>query len=278
VSQIHVDGLLADAAVLQAPNLRVAGLLAEAPTLQTPHLRVDGLLADAAVLQSAHLRVAGLLLEAYVTDLPEDQVTAVFPAAILARAGWELHRRPTWSGRVAAPVSGREVLTPYYQYPLREFELTFEGLLSGASMGVIPAQSKQLLDGFFSTVNGPYGRFLFADPEDSSVTGGVIATAPGGVAAFPIVRVLNGGYAEPVGQVNAIQNVYLNGVAQAAGSWSVVLPNTLVLGSSPAAGVTITADFTFYWVCRFLEDQTDFGEFARNFHAVKSLRFRTVKP
>ncbi len=47
--------------------------------------------------------------------------------------GWSVHKRPTFSTRVASHASGREVRSPLYAGTLYEFELTYEGLSSGAA-------------------------------------------------------------------------------------------------------------------------------------------------
>ena len=52
-----------------------------------------------------------------------------FPA--LPGQSWSVHKRPTFSTRVAAHVSGREVRTPFFAHTLYEFELTFDGLAGG---------------------------------------------------------------------------------------------------------------------------------------------------
>jgi len=55
----------------------------------------------------------------------------------LAGQGWSVHKRPTFSTRVASHVSGREARTPFYSVPLYEFELTFEGLDSAGGFQVM---------------------------------------------------------------------------------------------------------------------------------------------
>ncbi|MGP0058404.1 MAG: DUF2460 domain-containing protein [Beijerinckiaceae bacterium] len=197
-----------------------------------------------------------------------------FPA--LAGQGWSVHKRPTFSTRVASHVSGREVRQSLYAYTLYEFELSFDGLASGASYPGLGTASLQSLMGLFLQVEGQYGTFLYTDPSDGQVMGQGIATGDGTTTAFTFMRTL-GGFIEPVSWVSSVANVYLNGVAQAAG-WSLTQPNTLVFASAPGAGVTITADFSYAFVCRFLDDVEDFEEFMNGLWTVQSLKFRSVKP
>ncbi len=197
-----------------------------------------------------------------------------FPA--LPGQAWSVHKRPTFSTRVASHASGREARTPLYAYPLYEFELTFEGLASDSRFPGVGANSLQSLLGLYLQCQGQFGTFLYTDPTDNAAVGQLVGTGDGRSAVFPFVRTL-GAFTEPVGWVLAVQNVYLNGVAQ-TGGWTLSAPNSLTFASAPARDANITADFNFAYVCRFLDDQTDFENFMAGLWQVQSLKFRSVKP
>jgi hypothetical protein len=40
----------------------------------------------------------------------------------------------------------------------------------------------------------------------------------------------------------------------------------------------VTADFSYYFLCRFYDDTMTFEEFMKNFHEASSVKFITVKP
>jgi uncharacterized protein (TIGR02217 family) len=189
--------------------------------------------------------------------------------------GWSVHKKPTFSTLVAGAASGREIRAALYQYPLWEFELTFEGLAADASFPGLGAQSLQSLMGFFLQRQGQFGQFLYVDPSDNSATLQSIGSGDGATLSFTMPRTL-GGFAEPVGWVTSIASVYLNGVSQASG-WSLAPPNALVFAAPPGVGVAITATFSYAFVCRFLEDVQDFEEFMQNLWALQSLKFRSVR-
>ena len=197
-----------------------------------------------------------------------------FPA--LAGQGWSVHKRPTFSTRVASHVSGREVRQALYAYTLYEFELTFTGLSSGSSFPGIGNNSLQSLMGLYLQCEGQYGTFLYTDPTDNTVTAQGIATGDGSTTSFTFMRTL-GGFIEPVSWVSSVANVSLNGVAQSSG-WSFAQPNILTFASAPGSGVVITADFSYAFVCRFLDDKNDFENFMNGLWQVSSLKFRSVKP
>ena len=190
--------------------------------------------------------------------------------------GWSVHKKPTFSTLVASHASGREVRDPLWQLPIWEFELTFDGLASdSASYPGLGAQSLQSLMGLFLQCQGQFGTFLYADPTDHAVVNQGVATGDGATTTFTMLRSL-GGFAEPVGWVTSIANVYFNGVNHPSG-WSLTAPNSLVFASAPASGIVITASFSYAFQCRFADDSEDFEQFMQNLWTVQSLKFRSVR-
>jgi hypothetical protein len=198
----------------------------------------------------------------------------------LAGLGWSRHKKPGFNTRVAGHVSGREVRVALMAYPLYEFEAVYDGLTSYSSPGGgvtgLGASSLQNLMGFFLQLQGQFGTFLYTDPDDNAVTGQVFATGDGATTSFTLLRTL-GGFLEPVGWVTTLANVYKNGVHQSSG-FSLAPPNTLTFTSAPASGVTLAADFSYAFNCRFVDDQMDFEEFMSNIWKLGSMKFRSVKP
>jgi hypothetical protein len=201
------------------------------------------------------------------------------PLPSLAGLSWSRHKKPGFSTRVASHVSGREVRVALMSYPLYEFEAVYNGLASAATPSFIGlgAASLQSLMGFFLQLQGQFGTFLYTDPDDNTVTAQAFATGDGATTSFTMMRSL-GGFPEPVGWVTSIANVYLNGVAQSASSYSLAVPNTLTFSSAPGSGVTVSADFAYAFNCRFLDDKMDFEEFMSNLWRLDSMKFRSVKP
>jgi hypothetical protein len=197
----------------------------------------------------------------------------------LAGLSWSRHKKPGFSTRVASHVSGREVRVALMSYPLYEFEAVYSGLASSATAAFagLGSSSLQSLMGFFLQLQGQFGTFLYADPDDNSVTGQAFATGDGSTTSFTMMRSL-GGFLEPVGWVTAIANVYLNGTVQSSSSYSLTAPNSLVFTSAPASGATVSADFSYAFNCRFLDDQMDFEEFMASLWRLESMKFRSVKP
>jgi hypothetical protein len=194
---------------------------------------------------------------------------------VLNGLGWSVHKRPTFSTRVAGHVSGREVRLPLYSNTLYEFELTYDGLDSLGGFPGLGANSLQTLLGFYLQCQGQYGTFLYTDPTDSAVTGQAIGTGDGSTTAFTLPRTI-GGFTEPVSWAVSVANVKVNGTPTSA--WTLTQPNTLTFTTAPGSGYAIVADIDYAFQCRFLDDQEDFENFMQGLWTVQSLKFRSVKP
>ena len=206
-------------------------------------------------------------------NAPTISTPPAFP--VLPGQAWSVHKRPTFATQVAPHVSGREVRRANYAAALYEFEVSFDGLASSGFAG-LGASSLQVLMGFYLACQGQFGTFLYADPTDDPVTGQPIGVGDGATTTFTFVRAL-GGATEPVGWVTGLGNVYLGGVAQAAAATALAQPNTLTFATAPAAGTRIAADFTYAFVCRFLDDSQDFENLAAGLWQLGSLKFRSVR-
>ena len=82
---------------------------------------------------------------------------------------------------------------------------------------------------------------------------------------------------EPISWVVGIPTVYLDGVAQADATWSIVQPNVLSFNSAPGVGAAITADVSYGFLCRFVDDTADFEQVMWNLWEAKTIKFRQVR-
>jgi uncharacterized protein (TIGR02217 family) len=191
--------------------------------------------------------------------------TAVFP--LLLGQGWSMTKAPSFATRVQRAVSGRELRVLDMPNPRWTFTLTFTYL---------PVADLRTLMGFFLSRQGAYDTFLFDDPSDDSVAAQQIGSGDGSTTAFQLGRTL-GGFYEPVTAPNQVTAVYFNGIAQ--GGYSVdPASGLLTVASPPAAGLAVTADFTYYFRCRFVDDVSEFENFMQNLWQLKQLQFTSVLP
>ena len=188
--------------------------------------------------------------------------------------GWSVKKTPTFSTRVAAHSSGREVRASLYAHALYAFELGFDGLDSSGANAGLQAQSLQSLLGFWLSCGGQLGTFLYVDPTDNAVTNQAIATGDGATTSFTLVRAI-GSYVEPASSVTSVSSVTVSGAATSA--YVLTAPNVIAFTTAPASGAPIVASFSYGFQCRFLDDQAEFDNFCSGLWRVSKLKFRQVR-
>jgi uncharacterized protein (TIGR02217 family) len=87
-----------------------------------------------------------------------------------------------------------------------------------------------------------------------------------------------GGFQEPIVAPNIVSAVYLDGITQSPASYGVD-PNTglVTFETAPGSGLIITADFSYYFRCRFVDDSYAFENFMFQLWQLKKLTFISVR-
>lgn len=198
----------------------------------------------------------------------------LFPS--LAGQGWSVHKRPTFSTRVAGHVSGREVRSALFAQTLYEFELTFDGLSASADSALagLGVGSAQVLAGFYLACRGRLTPFLYVDPSEGPLIDQIVGVGDGVTTNF-ILRRSIADYLEPASWVVSVAGATVAGMAQTG--WALIPPNILAFSTPPAPGHRVGASFNTAYLCRFLDDQQDFENISRDLWRVRSLRFRSVR-
>jgi uncharacterized protein (TIGR02217 family) len=130
---------------------------------------------------------------------------------------------------------------------------------------------------------GAFGTFLFHDPSDWQVSGQEIGIGDASATVFQLQRAMGaalpgGGFLEPITAPNIVSAIYLNGITQDPGSYSVDPRTGLVsFGIAPGTGLIISADFSYYFRCRFVDDKYDFENFMFRLWELKKLTFISVR-
>lgn len=199
---------------------------------------------------------------------------AVFPA--LLGLGWSVKRSEIWVTRSQESVSGKEVRIADWTFPRHEWELTFEHLLQGSLNGQTRADFASL-SGFFNLRQGMFDSWLYQDVDDNAVTDQIIAVGDGTTTAFQLIRSF-GNFVEPMLAPNVITNVKVANSVQSPGTYSVdSTTGILTFNAAPANAAGITATFSYFFRCRFLEDRMDFEKFSSALYLAKSVKFQSLK-
>ena len=203
----------------------------------------------------------------------------VFPT--LPGLAWSVTKSPTFQTRIQRAASGRELRALDYPYPLWQFTLVFDLLRDNPAAGY---DELRTLMGFFMLCQGAFGTFLFRDPSDDRVAGQQIGVGNASTTVFQLQRSMGttlpgGGFQEPIVAPNVVSAVYLNGITQSPANYNVD-PNTglVTFATAPGSGLSISADFSYYFRCRFVTDSYTFENFMFQLWQLKQLTFISVRP
>jgi uncharacterized protein (TIGR02217 family) len=208
---------------------------------------------------------------------------------VLPGVGWSVTKMPTFQTRIQRAVSGRELRAQDYPSPLWQFQLTFNFLRDGQDTRIGPGLGSgydelRTLYGLYLACAGAFGTFLFLDPTDSNRIGMAVGVGDSSTSSFQLQTQwgFSPSFVGPVYAVQQITAVYLNGLTQTPGTYSCAagLNSTglLTFDTPPLSGVQITADFVFYFRCRFVDDSYSFENFMYQLWQLKKLTFITVFP
>ena len=193
---------------------------------------------------------------------------------------------------VGTTKSLREVRVSQQTLPLWDIEIPFQELRDKTQNQtpyipfVYPEvfQQYEELVQLWLSMYGKTGVFGFNCPWDNSRFNQQIAVGDGTTYIFTIVRTWGSEPIStdlPIGLIGEILAVQVNGVTIPATHYVASRDKIAFIDEggttyTPGSGDPINITFTFYYLCRFTEDEQDFEEFSKNRWAVPSLKFRAV--
>lgn len=209
--------------------------------------------------------------------------TAVFPA--LAGLAWEVQRKPEFHTTKPMSISGMETAIANWQYPRYTWELKYSVLRQGALYGTTYTEHASLF-GFYNARQGGFDSFLYQAEDDYTVAVQQIGLGTGAATVYPLVRTY-GSFTEPVLAPNlgATFNLFVSAVLVNPANYTVTPwgtgnvngPGRIIFNTPPALSAPITATFSYYWPCRFIEDQCVFAKFLDQRYKVDKLAFKSIK-
>lgn len=190
----------------------------------------------------------------------------IFPT--LAGLDWNASRSPEFSTQAKRAVSGKELRGAFRQYPLWNFNLSYNVLRDDLENNELRA-----LAGFFLVRKGMFDSFLYTWEADSTVTDQGFGIGDGVTTSFQLVRSF-GGFVEPVQNVNAITSIKKAGAVQTnPANYTIDATGWVTFAAAPAAGAVLTWSGSYYYRVRFLIDAAEFSEFLQDLHELKKLSF-----
>lgn len=193
---------------------------------------------------------------------------AVLPS--LKGLSYPVEKTPVWSTKVQRHVSGKETRLGLWSYPLWQWSLSYDVLRSDN----VNLELQQLV-GFFNARQGAFDSWLFNDPDDNTATSQAFGLGDGSNKVFQLARTY-GGFTEPVGAVNTISSVTINGTPTAAYTVN-TSTGVVTFTTAPTAGATVAWSGTYYWRVRFMEDQTTVAKFMAALWENRAVTFQSIK-
>ncbi len=264
-SQLVVEALVTTAAAARTSQLDIEVLAYTSAPARASQLTLESL-----VFTACQVRASQLVLEVIVPGAPMPTIP-VYP--VLEGLTFSVIKRVKGSVGAGVATSGREIRVNYWSIPQFEWDLTYAVLAdNGASNGTTYSDIQTLM-GFVLNRAGSFSPFYFRDDTDYQVTGQALGIGDGMTKSFAAVRTYGLGdvvSTQPVGSVNTNVDVavYLDGVIQEPSSYTVdtstPCANAIIFNTAPTAGAVVTADFDFYWFCRFKDDVQEFENTMQN--------------
>lgn len=217
--------------------------------------------------------------------------TPVFPD--LPPLTWSVHKKPIMSSTVITATTGRECQLARAVYPRWAFLLSYGGgnswLRDETENIVSDPELPNLLEfheisALWLACLGSYGEFYYNDPSDNSRALWQAGIGDQNTTTYPLYFTWGTGPFSPplllpVQGIASLDAVYLDNVLQDPSTYGVDATNTkLVFNSVVGLNTVILVSFHFYYRCRFLDDQIDFSQWAKNLWELKEIKFESVKP
>lgn len=207
----------------------------------------------------------------------------IFPSVDTTRvAGFNyklpLKISPSYKTLRETPANNRgEVRISLTRYPIWMFEMEVPYIYGDPD---IVNDGFQQLIGLYGQCQGGAGPFLFDWLGNNTVSNQVIGNGDGITTTFPMIHTI-GGMVELIQNFKSTPTIFVNGVAQGSGAFSIDQYGTLSLASAPGPGVPVSWSGSWYTLCSFLEDELQTltlirGNGASSLWTLKSLKFKSV--
>lgn len=185
-----------------------------------------------------------------------------------------------WNTQVQEAVSGKETRIAYWAYPRFTWTLTFEFLRASTSFNEF-----QNLWGFLSARQGRFDSFLYTDDTDNTEVAQQLGVGDSTNRAFQLLANFGGSSAilSPILAPNAVTKVTVAGSSVSSttfttSAWGSSVPGVITFSTfAPSGGQAVTADFTYYFPCRFDDDIGTFVEFMQKLWENKKLVLKSIK-
>lgn len=183
---------------------------------------------------------------------------------------WDIGKSPRFNTKTLTSVNMTEYRAAFSASPIYHFGFSYDVLRDGAQPDGVTYDELRELMGFYMQRLGRWDSFLYDDPGDNATTNSVFGMGDGNTPTFKLARTL-GGFSERVANINDILNVSVANTPTTA--YDVDTLGVVTFETPPAANAVLTWSGTYYYRCRFSNDNLDFTQFMPKMWALQMLEF-----
>lgn len=182
---------------------------------------------------------------------------------------WDTTATPVFNTKVLKSVNLTESRVSFTASPIYRMTLKYDVLREGLFNGNSYDEWTELFS-FFLARRGRWDSFLYLNPDDYQVVDQPFGNAPNGSNTdFHLARTL-GSFTERVANVETIDEVAVDG---ATVGYTVSNQGVVTFDTAPAEGSELTWSGSYYYRCRFTEDESDFQQFMLRLWSARSVLF-----
>jgi hypothetical protein len=278
-SQIVVESL-----VVATPHARASQIVVESLVVATPHARASQIVLEPLVAATPRVRASQIVLEVLCL-IVETGMLPVYPE--LPGLGFSVKWMPNFANMPTDTTATlADIDLGLANAPIHTFELTYDFLRDNALQNKGSSEFKTHM-GFFLRLGGTRGRFLFRFKDDCRTTNEFIATTDGATNTWTLNRSFGVGEnvgVEPVGYIDLNQpvNIYLDGLKVDKSKYQIVqtLPvnQQIQFFNTPAAGHTITGDYSYFYYCKFNDNTNTWEKFLDKIWLLNKIDIKSCRP
>lgn len=179
----------------------------------------------------------------------------VYP--VLPGRTWDTTMRPLFNTKILRAVSLNEFRASFSATPVYQMKLSYDVLRDRTINGTVYDEFRPLI-GFFMARHGRFDSFLYNHPNDNTAVTEEFGTGDGLTANFNLARTL-GPFTERVANVNVLDEIYINGTPTEA--FTISATGMVMFDPPPFEDDVLTWSGTYYYRCRFVNDEQEFNQF-----------------
>ena len=278
---VNFAGLVRE--ILVSENALNFSALTQASLIKvTTTVAFSGLVLEVLTKITSTVNFDGLVRETLLQPTPpfEDGPIPIFP---VLPQGFPIKFNPSMDTIIGTTKSLREMRVAQRRVPLWDIEILFEELRDQTQNQTLYApftgfQQYEELVQLWLMMYGQTNVFGFDCFWDNSRENQFIGAGDSRTQIFTIYRTWGQGAQATlasIGLINEVFDVKINNIL-VPNSEYIIIRNKIYFNTPPAMSVPITMSFSFYYLCRFIADEQDFEEFAKDRWAAKSLKMRAV--